>query len=157
KFEFAERRAGEVLARAGDWAVAKKDRPFFLWAHVYDPHAPYDPPPPFDRTFADRPYDGEIAYVDREIGKLLERLEGADLLDRALVVVTSDHGEGLGEHGETSHGLFVYQGTLHVPLIVHPPKGAFTPARIARTVGLVDIAPTILAAAGVPWTGPTQG
>src|SRR5262245_43827798 len=157
KFDFAERRAVEVLSRAADWAVAKKDGPFFLWAHVYDPHAPYDPPPPFDRTFADRPYDGEIAYVDSEIGKFLERLRGARILDRALLVVTADHGEGLGEHGESTHGLFLYQSTLHVPLIVRPPGGRSPGQRVARTIGLVDLAPTILASAGVPWTGPTQG
>jgi choline-sulfatase len=157
KFDFAERRAGEVLGRAADWAISKKDRPFFLWAHLYDPHAPYDPPPPFDTSFAERPYDGEIASVDREIGKFLERMRGAGILDRALIIVTADHGEGLGEHGESTHGLFLYQSTLHVPLIVRPPKGSRLPARVNRPVGLVDIAPTILAAAGMPWTGPTQG
>jgi len=160
KFEFAERRAEEVLGRAGDWAVAKKDVPFFLWAHLYDPHAPYDPPPAFAARFAGRPYDGEVAYVDAEIGKFLERLRGAGILDRALIVVTADHGEGLGEHGESTHGLFLYQSTLHVPLIVRPPgAGAAAPVGrgVARTVGLVDVAPTILAVAGVPWSGPTQG
>jgi arylsulfatase A-like enzyme/Flp pilus assembly protein TadD len=158
KFDFAERRAEEVLARAGDWAVAKKDQPFFLWAHVYDPHAPYDPPAPYASRFAERPYDGEIAYVDAQLGKFFDKLRAAGIYDRALIVVTADHGEGLGEHGESTHGLFLYQSTMHVPLIVRPPGGVPAPGRAERrTVGIVDIAPTIVAVAGATWSGPVQG
>jgi choline-sulfatase len=120
--------------------------PFFLWLHLYDPHAPYTPPQEFlvpGRT----PYDGEIAYADAQLGRVLDRLRGAGLMDRTVVVVAGDHGEGLGEHGERTHGMLVYDSTLRVPLVI----GA--PGRTAGTsdepVSLVDLAPTLLRAAGV--------
>ena len=148
KFDYQERRAGEVLARAGAWALERKGAPFFLWAHVFDPHAPYDPPAPFNAQFADRPYEGEIAYVDAELGRFFSRLREGGILDRALVIVASDHGEALGEHGESTHGLLLYQGTMRVPLIVRPPGGLNAPSRIAEPVGLIDVAPTVLASLG---------
>src|SRR4030095_205944 len=98
--------------------ISKTRRPFFVWVHYYDPHAEYDPPSPWRERFAQRPYDGEIAYTDALLGRLIDSLRKAGRLDRTLVVVVADHGESLGEHGESTHGLFVYDATLRVPLIL---------------------------------------
>lgn len=168
RFDYDERRAEDVLTPAADWASARRASRFFLWAHVFDPHAPYEPPPPYDTTYSDRPYDGEIAYVDAEIGRFLGKLRESGVLDRAVVIVTADHGEGLGEHGEQTHGLFLYQSTIRVPLIVRPPGGARPPARVPEAVGLIDLAPSVLASLGtsgpemegrvlpgLPWSLPT--
>jgi choline-sulfatase len=152
-----ERPAAEVLARARAWLASRPREKFFLWIHLFDPHAPYRPPAPYDRTWADDPYAGEVAYVDAELGKFFGRLREMGIYDGALIVVTADHGEGLGEHGEKTHGLFAYQSTLHVPLIVRPPRGARAPVRVAAPVGLVDIAPSILAAAGLAPALPMEG
>ena len=93
-------------------------KPFFLFVHYFDPHAAYAPPSPFADRFRDDLYEGEIAYVDEQVGRLREALDGLGLLDGTIVAVVSDHGESLGEHGEPTHGVFLYQATLHVPLIV---------------------------------------
>src|SRR5207249_6380341 len=120
--------------------------PFFVWIHLYDPHAPYNPPAEF-RARTNSAYDGEIAYADAQIGRVLEWLRTSTLIDRTLVVVASDHGEGLGEHGERTHGMLVYDSTLRVPLIVAAPGAQ--PAARGDPVSLADIAPTILRAAGM--------
>ncbi len=113
-FHFAERVAADVGARAGNWILqpANTPAPFFAWVHLFDPHAPYNAPAAHQSRHA--PYDAEVAYADDMLGRLLDRLEAAHLLDRTLVVVTADHGESLGEHGETTHGLFAYNATLAV-------------------------------------------
>ncbi len=121
---------------------------FFLWLHYYDPHALYDPPPPFHETYRDHPYEGEIAYADHALGDVLRKLESLGRTDSTVVVFTSDHGEGLGDHHEATHGVFLYQSTVHVPLVVAGP-GVARGRREARPVSLVDVAPTVLALAGV--------
>jgi arylsulfatase A-like enzyme/Flp pilus assembly protein TadD len=147
----AERSAGAVVSSAISWlSGAGPAAPFFLWVHLFDPHDPYEPPAPFKTEFAASPYDGEIAYADRELGRLLDALAARGELDGTLVVVTSDHGESLGEHGEATHGVFLYDSTLHVPLIVAGPGVARGVRRSDDPVGLVDVLPTLLARVGVP-------
>lgn len=123
--------------------------PFFLWVHYYDPHAPYEPPGELAARFRAAPYDGEIAFVDAQLARLLRALEDKGTLARTLVLVTADHGEGLGEHGEGTHGLFVYDSTLKVPWIMAGPGVAAgrTPATVARGI---DVLPTLLDHAGLP-------
>src|SRR5712691_8824408 len=110
-----ERRGSEVVARALRWLEQGRRGPLFLWVHLYDAHDPYDPPPPLDARFREAPYDGEVAAVDGAVGALLDGLRTRGLLARALVVVAADHGESLGEHGEATHGLFLYESDVHVP------------------------------------------
>lgn len=143
-----ERRAEDVVAPAVAW-IAQQDGPWFVWVHVFDPHAPYAPPPPFDQRYAGNEYAGEVAYVDHALGPLLD-LAGRSGR-RTTVVVTSDHGEGLGEHGELTHGTFAYETTLRVPLIVAQVGGNADagPARAGVVVDAparhIDILPTLAA------------
>src|SRR6185437_1394188 len=123
--------------------------PFFLWLHFYDPHDPYDPPQSFKTRFAASPYDGEIAYVDFAVGRLLKELRARGLYQKMLFVVAADHGEAFGEHGELSHGLFLYDDTLHVPLLIKLPGARTVHQQIESRVGLVDIAPTLLQQLGI--------
>lgn len=147
EFVVAERRGDEVVRLALAWWQKKKGKPRFLWIHLYDPHAAYEPPEPFASRFKDNPYLGEVAATDSFLGPLLGPfLDGRE--KPALVVVTSDHGESLGEHGEESHGLFAYEATLKVPLVVWG-RGV-APGRDARSARHVDIFPTVLQAAGAP-------
>jgi arylsulfatase A-like enzyme/tetratricopeptide (TPR) repeat protein len=145
-FSLAERRGDEVIAPALEWWNRQRGKPRFLWVHLYDPHAPYAPPEPFASRFAATPYLGEVAATDAFLAPLL-----GPLLDRkeppCLVLVTADHGESLGEHGEATHGLFAYEATLKIPLVVWGP--GVSPGRDARAARHVDIFPTVLAAAGV--------
>jgi arylsulfatase A-like enzyme/Tfp pilus assembly protein PilF len=149
----AERRAAIVVDRASRWldALPREDaRPFFAWVHLYDAHAPYEPPEPYATRHRGALYDGEIAYVDEQIGRLLSGVERGGRTNRTLIVVTSDHGEALGEHGELTHGVFVYESSLRVPLILNAPR--VLPARTVRTpVGLADVAPTIAALLDQPF------
>jgi choline-sulfatase len=124
-------------------------RPFFVWVHLYDPHSPYDPPEPFRSRYAGHPYDGEIAYADSQLGRLFDFLRRAGLYDRSLIVLLADHGESLGEHGEREHGFFIYDATLHIPLIVKPPRGEAPPHVVSAPVGEIDVAPTVLDLAGI--------
>lgn len=139
-----QRAAAEVTDAALAFVRDAGTRPFFLWAHYYDAHAPYRPPEPWSARYAAAPYDGEIAYMDSEIGRLLDALREGGALDRTLVVVVADHGEGLGEHGESTHGLFVYDTTIHVPEIVRLPGSVPAGSRYTGIVGHADLAPTIL-------------
>jgi choline-sulfatase len=145
----SERRAGEVVDAALAWLRQPRERPFFAWVHLYDPHAPYEPPEPYDRRLAD-PYDGEIAYADEQMGRLLAFLDEHGLRGSTLVVLTSDHGEGLGEHGEDEHLLFVYDATLHVPLILSWPGVLPGGKRIPGQFRSVDLVATTLELMGVP-------
>jgi len=115
-FIIAERPAASVVSLATKWIRAQENTRWLAWVHVYEPHAPYRPPPPFDREYADRPYFGEVAAVDRALGPLLDLARGSSR--PTLLVITGDHGEGLGEHGESTHGLFAYESTLRIPLII---------------------------------------
>jgi tetratricopeptide (TPR) repeat protein len=145
-----------------DWlqarAAASRNNPFFAWVHYFDPHGPYSPPPPFDEQFAASPYDGEIAFVDRELGRLIETLEGLGALDTTLVVITSDHGEGLGQHQEATHADLIYDSTMRVPLIFSNPRlfveGRTVDDRLAATT---DIAPTLASLIGFPITTAVDG
>ncbi|MFQ5738838.1 MAG: sulfatase-like hydrolase/transferase [Acidobacteriota bacterium] len=141
--EISERRAEEVLRRAQEWIAQGLAGPFFCWIHLYDPHAPYHPPEAF-RSSTRSDYDGEIAYVDRQIGDFFRFLRQNRLYDSSLIVLTSDHGEGLGDHGESTHGMFLYDSTLRVPLILKPPFFKKKGQRIDRQVRLIDVMPTIL-------------
>lgn len=118
---FEERPAGHVVDA---WLSSDREqlkRPFFTWLHFFDPHQPQLPPPPFDVEFRDRPYDGEIAYVDSQLARVFAALDERGELDSTVIVVTADHGEGLGEHGELTHAMLLHQATLHVPLIIAGP------------------------------------
>src|SRR5262249_15791081 len=119
-----ERPAGESVTRALKWLRTNPRRPFFFWLHLYDPHSPYSPPEPYRTTFKQHLYDVQIAYADHELGRLIARLKRNQLYDRSLIVMLSDHGESLGEHGEHEHGFFIYNSTVHIPLIVKPPAGS---------------------------------
>ncbi len=117
----AERRGGEVVDAALDWLRRLPAGPFFLWVHLYDPHAPYDPPPEFLARAGGNAYDGEVAYADAQVGRLLAALRDRGVFDDTVIAVAGDHGEGLGEHGEQAHGILAYDSTLRVPLILHGP------------------------------------
>jgi arylsulfatase A-like enzyme/regulator of sirC expression with transglutaminase-like and TPR domain len=146
EFVMAERRGDQVIAPALAWWRSQAARPRFLWVHLYDPHASYDPPEPFKSRFAAKPYLGEVAAADSFLAPLLEPMvDGKET--PALMIVTGDHGEALGDHGELTHGLFAYESTLHVPLIVWGP--GIHPGRDARWARHVDIVPTVLERLGL--------
>ena len=132
----------EVMDDALSWLERVKRRRFFAWVHLYDPHSPYDPPEPFASRYPRQPYLGEIAYADQVVGRLIRWLRQAELLERTLVVVTADHGESLGDHGESTHAYFVYDSTTHVPLVVRTPWGL--KGRRSAQVSSVDLMPTVL-------------
>jgi len=140
---FPERRAGVVTDRALDWLKQNAGRKFFLWAHYYDPHQPYDPPEPYKHQYAKDLYDGEIAYMDEQVGRLLDGLDQLGFTSRTLVIAVGDHGESLGEHGELTHGIFLYDATLHVPLIVAGPD--VPPGKVIDDqVRSIDLHPTVM-------------
>ncbi len=144
----AERPGDQVCDAALEWLAESPEGPFFAWIHLFDPHHPYNPPDPYRSKFSD-PYDGEIAFTDAQVGRLLQRLQDLKLTDRTLVVVAGDHGEAFGEHQEKQHGLFVYESTMRVPLIVVSPKSVQVGLVIDGVVELVDIMPTVLELAGM--------
>ena len=143
-----QKKGDEVMGEALEWLEGVKQRRFFAWVHLYDPHTPYEPPEPFASRYPDKPYLGEIAYTDQVLGRLVAWLKGAGLWDRTLVVLVGDHGESLGEHGENAHTFFVYDATQHVPLVVRTPWG--DRGRSAAQVSTVDLMPTVLDLAGLP-------
>lgn len=167
RYQTLERRGDEVAARAVRWMAAAGNRildggsglgtrglaspqapgssPWFVWVHLFDPHDPYDPPADLKQRFGSAPYDGEIAAVDRAVGTLVAAA-GAD----TLVIVAADHGESLGGHGETTHGVFLYEESLHVPLVIRFPQRKAAGLRVTSRVCLADIAPTVLEAVGAP-------
>ena len=155
----AERPGSAVVDRALAWLGGDAARdaaaghPFFLWVHMYDAHAPYTPPSPYRERHPGRPYDGEIASVDAQIGRLLAELDRRGLAASTVVAVAADHGEGLGEHGELTHGLLLYEPTLHVPLLVRAP--GLRAGWVVRTpVSLVDVAPTLAGLLRQPFSPP---
>ncbi len=176
--ELAERPAEQVLAAASAWLApgtpapgtpapstaapstpapgtshqapgTRQQAPWLAWIHLYDPHEPYAPPEPYRSRYAAEPYDGEIAYADAALGQFLGRLRSAHALDDTLIVLLSDHGESLGEHGERTHGLFAYDATLRVPLVMYA-AGHIGPGLVRDAMRLVDVAPTVLDLLGVP-------
>ncbi len=147
----AERTAGQVLQPALAWLSAlPADQPFFAWVHLYDAHAPYSPPEPYRTRFRSHPYDGEVAYVDSAVGRLLAVLERKGVLDRTLIVAIGDHGESLGEHGEQEHGVFLYDSVLRIPLIMRLPARAHAGLVATDQVRAVDLMPTVLEVLAVP-------
>jgi arylsulfatase A-like enzyme/Tfp pilus assembly protein PilF len=152
-----ERLGGDVVARALGWLNEHPAGPFFLWVHLFDPHIPYKPPEPFKSRYASEPYDGEIAYADSVLGNLLDQLRSRGLYDGALIAMMADHGEALGEHGEGTHGVFLYDETIHVPLLFKLPGKIFEGTRVDARASLVDVMPTILEIAGIPVPAAVQG
>jgi arylsulfatase A-like enzyme/Tfp pilus assembly protein PilF len=144
-----QRRGDGPTAEAITWLEAHGAARTFLWLHLYDPHDPYEPPEPFATRYADRPYDGEVAFADELVGRLDAALERLGRRAETLLIVTSDHGEGLGDHGEAVHGFFVYESTLAVPLLARGP-GIPAGTRVATTVRSVDLLPTALDLLGTP-------
>jgi arylsulfatase A-like enzyme/cytochrome c-type biogenesis protein CcmH/NrfG len=190
RYSTTERRGSVVVAHALEWLTrqslthpSKDDRPdqtrspFFIWVHLYDPHDPYDSPEPYKTRYKRTPYDGEIAYADSVVGRLLTQLRARGLFDNSLIAVMSDHGEALGDHGEDTHGAFLYDETIHVPLVIKLPRessavGSETTLRrtsngtskqnsvekrVDARVGLVDVLPTILEAVGIAIPSEVQG
>jgi arylsulfatase A-like enzyme/Tfp pilus assembly protein PilF len=152
-----QRPANEVLDEALRWLGENKTSKFFTWIHLYDPHTPYEPPPPFAERYPKSPYLGEIAFVDSQLARLESFLEENGLAEGSLLVIAGDHGESLGEHGESSHGFFIYQEGLHVPLIVVTPFARFKGLSVPAVVSLVDVMPTVLEMAGLPVPAEVQG
>lgn len=153
---FPERRAGVVTDRALDWLRQNASRKFFLWVHYYDPHSPYDPPQPYKRLYSKDLYSGEIAYMDEQVSRLLDGIEQLGLSGRTLIVAIGDHGEGLGEHGELTHGIFLYETTLRVPFIIAGP-GVPVLKVIDAQVRSIDVMPTVLAFLNLPASSEVQG
>ncbi|MGD9724427.1 MAG: sulfatase-like hydrolase/transferase [Pirellulales bacterium] len=148
RFNYAQRNAAQVTDEALAWLAQPHAAPVFLWVHYFDPHAPYDPPG-YDPAFAMRPrYDAEIYYVDTQLRRLLAGID-AQAAGPTLVILTADHGEGLGQHGEDSHGLFAYNSTLRVPLIVRFPDGRLQRRVVRAPVALVDVLPSVLSWLGI--------
>jgi arylsulfatase A-like enzyme/Flp pilus assembly protein TadD len=154
EFSYLERPAGVVIQKALDW-LENRSSPWFLWIHCFDPHQQYNPPEPFKTRYKDNPYNGEVAYVDHELGKLFSYLEKNRVEDKTLVIFTGDHGESLGQHGESTHGYFAYNSTLWIPLIISLP--GMKPVIVDQHVCHVDIYPTVCAILDMPVPDFCQG
>jgi choline-sulfatase len=146
----SQRPGGQTADAALAWERTVKDRPFFLFLHLYEPHSPYAPPEPFASRYAGRPYDGEIATADSIVGRVIGELKAQGVYDRAVILLLSDHGEGLREHGEQEHGIFLYREALQVPMMLKLPGGRLGGSRVARPAQIVDVFPTLLALVGIP-------
>jgi arylsulfatase A-like enzyme/Flp pilus assembly protein TadD len=153
---YEERKADKTVDRTLRWVEAEKERPFFVWMHLFDPHHPYDPPGSDLNTPPGPRYEAEIAYADREIGRFFSELKRLGLWDDTLIIVAGDHGESLGEYDELFHGIFTYEATMAVPLIVRLP-GAPRGRRVSDLASLLDITPTVLHALGEPMPEGMQG
>jgi len=150
-------RPGNVVADVAlDWLGKNHASKFYLWMHLYDPHYPYRPPAPYNEQYKDRPYDGEIAFADAQVGRLISFLKAKGLYGNTLIVLSGDHGESLGEHGEKTHGFFIYNATLHVPVIVHLP-GTTAAKAVPEPVSLTDLMPTVLQALNIEVPAQVQG
>jgi arylsulfatase A-like enzyme/lipopolysaccharide biosynthesis regulator YciM len=152
-----QRDGRETLDETIRWLDEIPEKPFFLWLHLFDPHDPYTPSEPFKSRYPRNPYDAEVAYVDSLVGELRGALEARDLLDSSLVVLTGDHGEGLGQHKEGFHGFFVYESTIRVPLILRFPAGRFAGREVGAAVSHVDLLPTVLEVTGLSIPERAQG
>ena len=150
-------RPGNIVADVAlDWLGKNAKTTFFLWMHLYDPHYPYRPPAPYSERYKDRPYDGEIAFADSQVGRLIAFLKAKGLYQNTMIVLSGDHGESLGEHGEKTHGFFIYNATLHVPVIIHLP-GEETAKVLPELASLTDLMPTVLQALKIDIPSQTQG
>ncbi len=145
-------RSGDLtVSSALEWIDSVGSDQFFLFVHLFEPHTPYEPGEPFAKAYADRPYDGEIATADAYVGRFLDHLRQSGLYDGATIIFMSDHGEGLGDHGESEHGIFLYREAIHVPLFVKLAGSEQAATRVERPVGLIDIFPTIATLAGLDY------
>jgi arylsulfatase A-like enzyme/Tfp pilus assembly protein PilF len=153
--DFIERRGDQVVNEALKWLKSNPKRPLFMWVHLYDAHTPYAPPEPFASRYHTHPYDGEIAFVDAQLGRFFASLKQQGLYENSLIVLVSDHGESLGEHGEKTHGFFIYNSTLHVAMIFKIPGVA--PRVVEDGASLVDVLPTVLQALKIPIPSSVQG
>ena len=150
-------RPGNVVADVTlDWLSKNYQKKFFLWMHLYDPHYPYRPPAAYSEEYKDRPYDGEIAFADTQVGRLIEFLKNKGLYQNTLIILSGDHGESLGEHGEKTHGFFIYNAKLHFPLIIHLPMGVHA-GTVPNLVNLADLMPTVLDALNIQIPAQVQG
>jgi arylsulfatase A-like enzyme/Tfp pilus assembly protein PilF len=163
RYQTTQRRGSEVVERALAWLDQRPPGPFFLWVHMFDAHDPYNPPEPFKTRYAKALYDGGVAYEDFVVGTLLKELKRRGLYDGTAIAITADHGESLGAHGEATHGVFLYDETIHVPLLIKLPQvGAKNGAKgvakkIDERVELADIMPTLLQSAGIEVPKEVQG
>ena len=157
RYQSVVRRGDIVVQHALAWLDKRPPGPFFLWVHLFDAHDPYNPPEPYKTRYAKVPYDGGIAYLDFVVEKLLTQLKALNLYDEAVIAITADHGESLGAHGENTHGIFLYDETIHVPLLIKLPHGAEAGKRVDNPVELADIAPTLLETAGIEVPKKVQG
>lgn len=144
-----QRPGNEVVDESLRWLETASKKRFCAWVHLYDAHTPYDPPEPYKTQFSGRPYQGEIAFADSQVGRLISFLEERKLLEKTIIIVIGDHGESLGDHGETGHGFFVYEGVMHVPLIVRTPYALTKGRRVTDPVRSVDVMPTALDLLGI--------
>ena len=152
------RDGNQVVDSAIQWLETQHEKPFFCWVHLYDAHAPFEGHSEvFGDRFRDQPYDGDIAFADLQVGRLVEYLKDHGLYENTLIVVVGDHGEGFGEHQETEHGFMLYNSTLRVPLIIAAPEICKPGHRVAESVSVVDILPTVLECLGISVTDPTSG
>ena len=154
--EDPERRAGDTVDRALQWLNTQSGKPYFLWVHLYDPHMPYNPPGAFAQEYRDRPYDGEIAYADEQLGRLFDAVQKKSPSGKTIVAVLSDHGESLSDHGEFTHGVFLYDSTLRIAFMMSGP-GIPAGLRVKQQVRSVDFLPTILAMLGGSAPANVQG
>ncbi len=145
-----ERRGMVVVEHAENWLSKHPAGPHFVWVHLYDPHDPYEPPPPYSQIYKDHLYDGEIAYADSALAHFVAYLKRSGMYGNSVIVAVGDHGEGLGEHHEETHGIFLYDSTTHVPLIVKLPGGRSAGTVVAAEVRTLDVMPTLLELASAP-------
>jgi arylsulfatase A-like enzyme len=156
QFAESQSRADETTDRAVKW-LERPRKPFFLLVHYYDPHTPYDPPAEFRGRWPQNPYLGEVAFTDGQLARLLESASRAAGGGNLIAAIVADHGEGLGQHKESQHGIFVYDSTLRVPFILHAPGRVSEGLVVGDQVSTIDLAPTVLGLAGVPAPDTWQG
>jgi choline-sulfatase len=154
--EDPERPGAETVDRALEWLNRQSGKPYFLWVHLYDPHMPYRPPAEFKLKYKDRPYDGEVAYADQQMGRLLEAARKKSPADQTIIALLSDHGESLGEHGEYTHGVFLYDSTLRIAFQMAGP-GIPAGMRVKQQVRSIDFLPTVMALLGGSAPAEVQG
>jgi tetratricopeptide (TPR) repeat protein len=152
-----QRDGADTIAEAVRWLDSSPEQPLFIWLHLYDAHDPYEPIEPYRSQYPNRPYEGEVAYTDFLIGEFRSALEERGLLDKSLLILTADHGEGLGQHREGFHGFFIYDSTVHVPLMIRLPAQEGAGRVVDQAVSHVDLMPTILEAVGQPIPKQAQG
>jgi len=154
--DVTERKGYETTRVATRWLEQHAKQPFFFFVHYYDPHDGYEPPEPFASQWPDDPYSGEVAFTDHCVGQVLTKLEQLGLYDSTLIIITGDHGEMLGEHGELNHGFFIYESALRVPLVFRGPR-AMGPRQVDQPASLIDIVPTVAALLGIEVPKQVQG